>query len=223
MHTKLCGIVITSYDEIDEFARFYNQNCNFGVVYALPQLINAVVVFRAHINKRFKIYSTIDYPDGKNNGIDKFKGLNVDVFMVDGYDVVLGPNHSSGSVAAETSNIVSFIRKMVNPVTEVCFTINRSKLCDDKTRAYAAAIEKSAANKIKLEASTNVQSSKACFKSHLDTINIIREVCGTPIAVCGNVNKKIYDEINAGEMVFSVKQYIAFVKSCQQASHINGA
>lgn len=198
-------VVATNDQEIKEAQRLY-ASYQFEFMYVLPEMVNAAAMARIMSNGKFKIFAMVDYPRGIKTGIDKFHGTSTDFFMADGFDVVMGKISDVSAIWNEVHLISKFIRDMVNPVSDVCLTINRSSITNNELMQYAMAIHRHPVDKLKIESLTRLQPTKANFKTHSEATSIIRPHCQTPITLCGNINKKIYNEIEGCNLAVSPQQ-----------------
>lgn len=189
--------------EADEIAHIGS-----GTIYIVPELIQMSGVARSLSNGRYKIYIMVDYPKGTKYAMDKFKGTSTDFFLADGYDVVLTPGKTPSEIAIEVKLIHSFLKQMVNPHVELCYTINASMRSAEEIAACAQTFFTFPPTKIKLESQAVVQPTKANIEAHKETIKLIRKYCTSPIVVAGNVDYKMYRAFaTTNKIAVSPKQY----------------
>lgn len=205
-------VVTVNEQEIKELSRLYNMY-NFMSVYVTPDLVNLAAVMRSHINGKFKIYAMVDYPKGIKKGINKFHGTSTDFFMSDGYDITISGFTNQSDIWNEIQILKKFIHDMVNPVASICFTVNRHAMSNDFLMECAKALHKHPADRIKMESLTRLQPTKANFKTHSEALDIVRQHCRVPISLCGNINKKIYNEIDDCFLAISPQQLIDILDS----------
>jgi hypothetical protein len=135
----------------------------------------------------------VDYPKGSNFGVNKFKHAGVSSFIVDGYDIILNPESPGDNAANEICDIHSFIRRMIDEHVDICYTISCAARTDEDISHIACTLKDIAATKIKLEAQTSLQPTKANIDTHQHHIDLIREHTATIITICGNVDYNTCD------------------------------
>jgi hypothetical protein len=162
-------------------------------IYTTPDLVQELALTRSLQNDKYNIYAMVDFPKGSKDGTDKFKGMDTNFFLVDGYDIVLNP--SNPNPAKEIEDIHSFIKQMVSNTIDICYTINVSMREESNIIKCAKSFFKNKPTKIKLESQPTLQPTKANLEVHKKTIEILRKYCTVPIVISGNINKKIYDEL----------------------------
>ena len=188
-------VIALKEQEIYETNELY-KHYPFHTLYVLPELINIAAMNRQHINATYLIYTLVDYPDGSKYADRKFHGMHTDFFHVDGYDIVLSPIHDVSKIKREIVQVVQFTKQMINPMAKICLTLNRSLRTDQELKICLDTIRMNPVTKIKLEALTRLQPTKANFQIHHDTLQLIGPQYKTPIMLCGNINKKIYIKLD---------------------------
>ena len=85
----------------------------------------------------YRIICVVDFPDGKNKGMDKFRGLHPDFRAADGFDVML----TSGTNRADSSNEIRLFKQFlnqINPAYEVRLTIDPTQNTEDLENKFSA-------------------------------------------------------------------------------------
>jgi len=186
-------------------------------IYVTPNLVQIAGVARSLSGGKYSIYVMVDYPKGLKYGMDKLKGTSTDFFLADGYDIVLTPNRNPHDLKREITDVHSFMKKMISPHIEVCYTINASLRSKEELENFASVFYKNPPTKIKTESNATVQPTKANLEVHKRNIDTIRTKCTTPIVVSGNINYNTYKELNSTcKIAVSIKQYEQMKKQKQE-------
>jgi len=211
-------LVICKEEELGDAARFIAKH-HCGHMYVTPEIVSSAAVARTMIGASYKMHVMVNYPKGNKYGQDKFAGTRTEFFLVDGYDIVLTPGCDHGMIMKEVESLKKFVLQMISPVSELSFTINQSVRTPEEIEWCAKAFFANPPTRIKLEAQTKIQPTKATVEVHSETIKAIREHCQSPIVVCGNVNYKIYSELQDKVDGFAVSLYQAnrIVESIEEA------
>lgn len=186
-------LVVTNEAELKE-ADALASRLPIRCIYVMPEMVQVAAVARSLSNGKYLIFAMVDYPKGSKYGIGKFNGTKTDFFLADGYDIILTPDRPKDEIEREIKNIHAFVKEMINNQVNVCYSLNVSMRADEEIEVCSKMFAKSPPSKIKLEASTTVQPTKANAGVHAKTIETIRKFCTTPITVCGNVDYKCYLE-----------------------------
>jgi len=177
-------------------------------IYVAPNLVQIAGVARNLSGGKYAIYVMVDSPKGSKYGMDKFKGTSTDFFLADGYDITLTPGRSNHETIQEIVSIHSFMKQMISPHVDVCYTINASMRTDEQLECLAKTFYSNPPTKIKMESSPTVQPTKANLEVHKNNIKTIRNFCTAPLVVSGNINYNIYDELRSSyKIAISTKQY----------------
>ena len=196
-------IIIASIKDIENINQI-PLGCK--TVYTTPELVQDLGLMRSVKGGKFDIYVMVDFPKGIKNGVDKFKGMDTNFFLVDGFDIILNP--SAIDPNKEISNIHSFIKEMVSSNADICYTINASMREKENIVKCAKSFFKNKPTKIKLESQSTLQPTKANLEVHKNTVEILRKHCTVPIVVSGNINKKICAELAGIHKIgMSLEQY----------------
>ena len=188
-------LIIIDEKELQSSTLLFRQY-TFKSMYIVPELVTAAAVSRSHLNANFDIYAMVDYPKGSKKSTNKFHGMSTDFFMADGYDIVLSNYDTHDKLYHEIKEVSTFVKNMINPVAKICLTLNCSEKDDKSIQSCVEAAKNYGIDKIKLESLTRLQPTKANSKTHLENVSNIKQLCSIPIILCGNVNKKIYNEMN---------------------------
>lgn len=200
-------LIASTEEELKEADKIASSN-GCRVIYVAPNLVQIAGVARSFSGGKYKIHIMVDHPKGSKYGMDKFKGTSADFFLADGYDITLTLGRSKSDIENEIINTYSFIKKMIGPHIDVCYTLNVSGRSEEELAICGSVFHKNPPTKIKTESSPTVQPTKANSDTHRRTVEILRKYCMAPIVISGNVNYNIYNNFRTScKIAVSPKQY----------------
>jgi deoxyribose-phosphate aldolase len=186
-------------------------------IIAAPALVSSLLTDKAVRGGQFNVIAAIDFPNGRNFALDKWKDVGKEVLSADGFEVML----SMGRLPAECRNeiriVTEFIKGQINPLAEMRFVLR----VFDRTQAEIEECLKGIAAyppaMIRLDHRTSAPNTIIDLKKQIEAITLIRKHVATPIKVSGNLDFQALKELS------NIQKVHRFGVSMSQAREIVNA
>lgn len=185
-----------------------------------PELCFDAQVARGIRNGKFKIIVAIDAPDGQRFENLKFIGIPQNSLNADGYEIALTPNRSENETLKEIAFIDNMHKSFFGQMVEFRYVIGMHQknhttnglktTCNAiKSRPLPKYIRTSWLTTLPINA-------KQSLTTHNDDINMIRQLCGAPIKISGNINMDSIEKIRVQAFAVTLDQAKNIVAEMQQ-------
>lgn len=176
-----------------------------------PALIHPMIQARLACNGRFKVILAVDFVDGEQYAMAKFRNFtaDVDVTAADGFDIRLSTTKAQGIPLNEIEvfNEVKVLRDFlygIKNIYDIRYTIDIFSRPWEQVEYALKAIAKIPCNMIRLDRHLNIHESKVNSTTIANTIEQIRRYTATPIKLSTNVDRDLIDEFKSKVARFDV-------------------
>ena len=176
-----------------------------------PSILEGAMIERLKTKATYKIYSTVDFDNGKRYAMDKFLDLPKQIFECDGLEILLTANRTDKESFNEMRAIKEYASRL-NSLIDVRWVLGL------RTRTYES-VTNIMKHTIKIPASvirtdTNIEIPAITTEDHQKDIDFIKQHVATQIKISGNITIDVINNIkNASKFDVSVLQAKRIVKS----------
>lgn len=166
-----------------------------------PALIHPMIQARMACNGRFKVILAVDFMDGEQYAMAKFRNYttDVDITAADGFDIRLTTFKAQHTPLNEVEvfNEIKVLREFlygIKNIYDIRFTLDIFSRPSEQVDYALKAISKIPCNMIRLDRHLSIHESKVNPIVINNTIEHIRRFTATPIKLSTNVTREIIDE-----------------------------
>ncbi len=177
-----------------------------------PEFAPMMLTDRSAKNGQFQIIAAIDFPDGRNFCLDKFKNLNVMSLEVDGMDILFTRNKTEIESSNEIKALIEFVRGSLNPIANIRFVLGYYTKEWPDVEKLLKALEKHPPDMIRLD--QHLELPNVDIETHTEALEKIRAITPKPLKISGNIDLAIIEHL------IEIDRRVKFDVSLQQAKHI---
>lgn len=181
-------------------------------IVVLPELVPAMLTTRSVRGGQFKIIASIDFPDGKNFCLDKLKTINTASLNVDGMDILLTRGRTQIDSRNEVKTLMEFLRGTINPLIDIRLVVRCYNASQIEINNFLDAANAHPPSMIRIDQHLDLP--HIDVEKHIKTLAMIKEKCGKPPKISGNV------DLNTIEKITQIDKRAVFDVSIQQATRI---
>ena len=149
-----------------------------------PMFIDQHLIERMRTGGQYKIITMVDFDSGKSYSLEKLRYLPKSIFVADGIEVLLSPNRTDKESMNELKVIYEFVRNL-NPLMEIRWVFGFRTRTHQSMINFMQYLKNYPATFLRTD--TNVEVPSLDFERHKQDIEFIRQHCGIPIKVSGNI------------------------------------
>jgi hypothetical protein len=187
---------------------------SMAAIVVTPDLVTQANVQRSIRQGKFKIYVSVDLPRGELYNHEKFRGVPTEALQADGYEILLTPRQSEHEVFTEARYLTDFIRNYVTGA-ETRFIMDAGQ--SGRGGQYVTNVL-TACKKIPMPALvrtthlTRIPPSTSTIEVFTKHLAEYRSICAVPIKISGNIDRSIYEKVNAHRFGVSLQQAQLLIK-----------
>jgi hypothetical protein len=181
-------------------------------VVVAPEFAPMMLVDKSAKGGQFRLIAAIDFPEGKNFCLDKFKTLDIMSLEVDGMDILMTKGRTEIEASNEAKTLVEFIRGSVNPVSDIRFTLGYYTKEWPEVENLLKAAKANPPDAIRVDQHLLLPNVNA--KTHTQSIKRLRTLTPKPLKISGNIDLPMMEHL------LRIDQKLKFDVSIQQAMHI---
>lgn len=153
-----------------------------------PSLSSDALVCRGRSKGQYKIITPVDWPNGSQFSVDKFRGLSLDSLETDGFEIYISPNKSADDIKKEIMSCTDFIKKFLGELIEIRFVLGtRTKSDENMLNVYSALSNIKNPNMIRDDVTLKTQNYRANAETHNGFIEAVKTNISCPLKVSGNI------------------------------------
>jgi len=146
-------------------------------------------IARGRIGGKFKLITPVDWPKGENFGQPKLRGLTVDAFESDAFEILLTPNKNETETRNEAKSLHDFIRTHVGTAVEIRYVMGTLARSKDQIESQMRGLKGLPTPAfVRNDIALKPQVSKANPEIHNANIELFKEIVRTPTKIAGNIN-----------------------------------
>lgn len=182
--TSRFEINILNYRNSPQSAIDFASKNNCAAVVCPPDLVIPVLQYRSVGNYQYKVIVAIDFPDGRNRALDKFKMLSdqsQSILGADGYDVVI-TEQTDVATRNEMRSLYGYL-KGFNRLAEVrwCIQALSRELSGVQIESLAASVTQYPPAFVRMDSTTNMDANKL-----FEVVDLFRSGSAARIKVGGS-------------------------------------
>lgn len=166
-----------------------------------PDFIDLMLFERMRINGQYKIITTVDFENGKQYAMDKFRSLPQNALKTDGFEILLSPDRTDKESLNELRIVTEFCRQS-NPLAEIRWVFGFRTRQPQQLQHFYPYLKKWPAQFLRTD--INLEVPGLTITKHLEDVTRIRNFCGTSIKVSGNINLAMIKELSPRVARFDV-------------------
>jgi len=202
---------LTPNTDFRAVSTFAIQNRCPAIVIA-PEFAPIMLTDRSVKNGQFHLIAAIDFPDGKNFCLDKFKHLDVMSLAVDGMDILFTGKKTEIESSNEAKTLIQFIRTSINPMSSIRFALGCYTKEWSAIESLLKATDRHPPDMIRID--QHLELPNVDLEKHTQTIKKLRALTPKPLKISGNIDLAMIEQL------LKVDQKLKFDVSLQQAKHI---
>jgi hypothetical protein len=181
-------------------------------VVVAPEFAPMMLVDKSAKGGQFKLIAAIDFPDGKDFCLDKFKNLDVMSLEVDGMDIMMTKGRTEIEASNEAKTLVEFIRGSINPVSDIRFVLGYYTKEWPEIENLLKAAKAHPPDMIRVDQHVSLPNANA--ETHAGAIEKLRALTPKPLKISGNIDLAVMEHL------LEIDGRLKFDVSIQQAMHI---
>jgi hypothetical protein len=220
--------------EILEAGTFSTKN-HCQAIIVMPDAVAGVMMDKSTRNSQYRVIAAIDFPNGRNFALDKWRDISPDVLAADGFEILLSMGRTPADCRNEIRAIMEFIRGQVNPMAEIRFVIRAFERSEKELDECFEGFRKNPPNMIRLDHRllrareiVKAVDAEKCNRKILDDqikmIEALRSRMAIPIKVSGNVDLAMVQELskvhNTTRFGVSLAQAKSIMKEALEAQKV---
>ena len=188
--------------ELDVFAQNSLQEASdFCIAHGCPAIVvphalySQAFMLRGIRNGRYKLVTTIDWPNGLQYKDIKFRGVPAECMSADSFEVMVTPG-DSGKILSEITYLSKLIRDNFPPTCglRLVLGLGNAGRTDQHIIDICSAVKRIPSPElIRTTNAMHIENAEAAHDRYVNQVNFIRTHCNSvPIKVCGAVNLATY-------------------------------
>lgn len=181
-------IDVMQSSELHEASELAHKHRLSGLVIH-PGLVHEAQVARGRVRGAFQLIVPVDWPKGEVYGMRKMRGLSIDAFDAEGFEIMLTCNVPTDDIHKEAIEITNFIRQHLTDLTEVRFVLSTgSRAAPQVLEICRRLLSIPLPALLRNDINTKLQVSRANPDLHNQTVADIHSVIKAPVKISGNIN-----------------------------------
>lgn len=192
----------------------FAQKHRCPAIVAPPGMIAPLMANRAIKNGQYDIIATIDFPQGKEFALKKFRDLDQDFIACNGFDIMLTPGLNEVETRNEIRAIYEFLRN-INRTYNIRYVLGAYTREEDEVVKFLKAMQKHPPVFIRLDQHLTLPNVNRA--RHASMAKLVSEHMPSPLKISGNVNLEMIDELGTGRNRFDVtlNQAVSILKALE--------
>ena len=195
------------------------ESSQLTVKYKLPAIIvhqdlsSQAYIVRNQLAGKYKIITPVDWPKGSTFGMAKLRGLPVDTFDNDGFEILLTGGMNLIETRNEAKSFTEFIKSHLSEMHEVRFVLGTFLRDEDNIKRICEALKDvRTPSFVRNDTQLKLQMNRANIESHNSSIEMISAIFRAPMKISGNITKQVIESCAAQRFAVNLSQAKAIIK-----------